>query len=240
MQKGGTLPLNILLLDTATNIEIVALRYNGVVSDKTIQTHHSHSVTLFDTIDSACKELSTTIHSIQCIGVGIGPGSFTGIRIAVTTARMLAQILQIPLVGIPTQLLFASAIVHSNAHCIVAFDAKKGRVFAARYHITNNSIPQEIVPPGDYTVEQLFNVQNNYEIIAVGDGSIKYQEQMKQLYNTIQFIPDFIPQADRIIHLVESLYAQNPSNYADYRKVLPYYSRKSDAEIMKELREKED
>ncbi len=151
--------MNILLLDTATNIEIVALSYNDVVADKTMQTHYSHSVTLFDTIDSACKELNTTIHSIQCIGVGIGPGSFTGIRIAVTTARMLAQILQVPLVGIPTQLLFACAIVRSNAHCIVAFDAKKGRVFAARYHLINNSLPQEILPPGDYTVEQLFTME---------------------------------------------------------------------------------
>lgn len=216
----------------------MALSYNGVVADKTMQTHHSHSVTLFDTIDSACKEVNTTIHSIQCIGVGIGPGSFTGIRIAVTTARMLAQILQVPLVGIPTQLLFACAIVPSNAHCIVAFDAKKGRVFAARYHLINNSLPQEILPPGDYTVEQLFNVQNNHEVIAVGDGSIKYQEQMKQLCNGIQFVPDFIPEAERMIQLVESLYTQNPSHHTDYRNVLPYYSRKSDAEVMKELKEK--
>ncbi|MEJ5360752.1 MAG: tRNA (adenosine(37)-N6)-threonylcarbamoyltransferase complex dimerization subunit type 1 TsaB [Spirochaetota bacterium] len=232
--------MNILLLDTATNIEIVALRYNGVVADKTMQTHHSHSVTLFDTIDSACKELNTTIHSIQCIGVGIGPGSFTGIRIAVSTARMLAQILQVPLVGIPTQLLFASAIVHGNAHCIVAFDAKKGRVFAARYHIMNNHLPQEILPQGDYTIDELFNVHYNHEVIAVGDGSIKYQEQMKQLYNNIQFISDFIPRAGKMIHLVESIYAQNPSFYTDYRKVLPYYSRKSDAEVIKELKEKKD
>ncbi len=61
---------------------------------------------------------------------------------------------------------------------------------------------------------------------------------MKQLCNGIQFVPDFIPEAERMIHLVESLYTQNPSHYTDYRNVLPYYSRKSDAEIMKELKEK--
>jgi len=230
--------LNILLLDTATNIEIVALQYNRAIADKTTQTLNSHSVSLFDAIDSACKELNTTIHSIQCIGVGIGPGSFTGIRIAVTTARMLAQILQVPLVGIPTQLLFASAIVHTNAHCIVAFDAKKGRVFAARYHVTHDSMPQEILPPGDYTIEQLFSEQCNQPVIAVGDGSIKYQENMIKLCNTIQIVPDFIPKADGMIRLVESLYMENPTRYTDYRKVQPYYSRKSDAEVMKELREK--
>ncbi|MGQ9843336.1 MAG: tRNA (adenosine(37)-N6)-threonylcarbamoyltransferase complex dimerization subunit type 1 TsaB [Spirochaetota bacterium] len=229
--------MNILLLDTATNIEIVALYYNGAIADKTTQTQNSHSVSLFETIDNACKELNTTIYSVQCIGVGIGPGSFTGIRIAVTTARMLAQILQVPLVGIPTQLLFASAIVHSNAHCIVAFDAKKGRVFAARYHVTHDSIPQEIVPPGDYPIEQLFSIQSNHPVIAVGDGSIKYHETMIQLCYTIQIVPNFIPKADPMIRLVESLYMANPAHYSDYHKVLPHYSRKSDAEVSKELRE---
>lgn len=232
--------MNILLLDTATNIEIVALQHNGMVADKTTQTQQSHSVTLFDTIDSACRGLNTTIHTIQCIGVGIGPGSFTGIRIAVTTARMLSQILQVPLVGVPTQLLFASAIAHNNAHCIVAFDAKKGRVFAARYLVTLDSIPQEILPPGDYTIEDLFSVQSNHPVIAVGDGSIKYREHMTTLCNTIEIIPDFIPKAERMMRLVESLYMENPSHYTDHRNVLPYYSRKSDAEVMKELRDKKE
>ncbi len=230
--------MNILLLDTATNIEIVALQYNGTIADKTTKTEHSHSVTLFDTIDSACKELDTTIHSVQCIGVGIGPGSFTGIRIAVTTARMLAQILQVPLVGIPTHLLYACAIAHSNAHCIVAFDAKKNRVFAARYHIKTDSFPQEILPPGDYIIEQLFSIHSNHPVIAVGDGSIKYQDAMSTLCNSILFYPEFIPQANKMIRLVESLYSQNPTEYTDYRTVLPYYSRKSDAEVMKELKNK--
>lgn len=230
--------MNILLLDTATNIEIVAMRYNGIIADKTALIQHSHSITLFDTIDSACKELNTTLHSVECIGVGVGPGSFTGIRIAVTTARMLAQILQVPLVGIPTQLLFGCAIAHSNADCIIAFDAKKGRVFAARYHITNNRLPQELLPPGDYTIDALFSVKKSDTVLAVGDGSIKYQEEMSQLCNTIQFIPDFIPNAEKMIQFVESLYSKNPSHYTDYRKVLPYYSRKSDAEIVKELRDR--
>ncbi|MCX8125062.1 MAG: tRNA (adenosine(37)-N6)-threonylcarbamoyltransferase complex dimerization subunit type 1 TsaB [Spirochaetes bacterium] len=230
--------MNILLLDTATDLEIVALRYNGIIADKSAYVVHSHSVTLFDTIDNACNQLNTTIHNIQCIGVGIGPGSFTGIRIAVTTARMLAQILQIPLVGIPTPLLFACAIAHSNADCIVAFDAKKGRVFAARYHIVSDSMPIEILSPGDYTIESLFSKKGSDTLIAVGNGSIKYQHEMEHLCNTIQFIPDFIPDAVKMINAVELLYSQNPSHYADYRNVVPYYARKSDAEIMKELRDK--
>ncbi len=230
--------MNILLIDTATSIEIVAMRYNGIIADKTAVIQHSHSITLFDTIDSACKDLNTTLHSIECISVGIGPGSFTGIRIAVTTARMLAQILQVPLVGIPTQLLFACAIAHSNADCIVAFDAKKGRVFAARYHITNDSVPQEILPPGDYTIDTLFSVKASDNVLAVGDGSIKYQHEMTNLHTTIQFIPNFIPDAEKMIHTAESLYLQNPSQYMDYRTVVPYYARKSDAEVIRELREK--
>lgn len=229
--------MNILLIDTATNIEITAIRYRGAIADRTIPTRLSHSVTLFDNIDKACKDLHAAISNIDCIGVGIGPGSFTGIRIAVTTARMLAQILSIPLVGVPTQLLFASAIVHSSTDCIVAFDAKKSRVFAARYRIANHAVPKEIIPPGDYSVAQLFADNDETPVIAVGDGALKYKHEMAALHRNIQCIPDFIPDAHSMLSLVEQLYSADPQQYIDYRTIVPDYARKSDAEVMKALKE---
>ena len=230
--------MNILILDTATSIEIVAIRYEGTIADKSSATQNSHSVTLFSSIDDACKELGITIHDINCIAVGIGPGSFTGIRIAVTTARMLAQILEVPLVGIHTQMLYACSIVTDNVDCIVAFDAKKSRVFAARYRIQQGKLPEVVIPPGDYPIKNLCEIDANRHIIAIGDGALKYNNEMIALAKNITFLPDFLPQPEAMFTMIENLYSGNPQKYADYHQVVPFYSRKSDAEIMKELKNK--
>ena len=126
--------MNTLVLDTATHTEMAAVRIGSCDTHEIYRADISHSVALFERIDRALKSAHASIKDIELIAVGIGPGSFTGIRIAVTTARMLAQTLNVPLIGIPTTELFAvSADANTDQDIVVAFDAKKSRVFGARY-----------------------------------------------------------------------------------------------------------
>ncbi len=91
-------------------------------------------MTLFDNIDAALAGAGISATDLQLIGVGIGPGSFTGIRIAVSTARMLAQVLSIPLAGLSSPLIYAASMeALPGEYLMTAFDAKKGRVFGALY-----------------------------------------------------------------------------------------------------------
>ncbi len=236
--------MNILIIDTATAVEIVAavaettVPEETAVSDRTRKIDSSHSVTLFESIDLALKEIKTELKDIDLIGAGIGPGSFTGIRIAVTTARMFAQIFNLPIVGVKTHLMYAhsaAAEAKPGENIIIAFDAKKARVFGALYMKEDNPDPAEIIQPGDYEMEYLINKINvNQRTILIGDGCEKYYNEIKSRITNHELLPEYKPSGKIICGLVEKLYLENPDNYRDYNKILPFYSRKTDAEIMKE------
>jgi tRNA threonylcarbamoyladenosine biosynthesis protein TsaB len=225
--------LNILIIDTATNIEIVSLMSGGAVSDMTAPVIKSHSVTLFDNIDRACRELKISIGGINLIGVGTGPGSFTGIRIAVSTARMLAQILNVPLVGIKTHLIFAASMKPGiGDNVLVAFDAKKGRVFGALYRYDGGILPCEIVAPGDYEIERLaLSADGGKFTHLIGDGAARYIGRVSGCIADYRLYGDFLPCGNTTCLLAEEIYKGSPGAFSDYRKIIPFYGRKSDAEV---------
>ncbi len=228
--------MNILAIDTATSMEIVTASADGLVADFTAEVNISHSATLFNNIDIALKKIGIEINGLNILGVGIGPGSFTGIRIAVTTARMLAQVLKLPLVGINTQLMFAASAAESagdSDNLLVAFNAKKGRVFGALYRKNGeNIIPDEIVKPGDYTIEHLLQfIEVGEKAILIGNGCRDYYNIIKSKIHDHLLLRNYKPSGRIICSLVEKKYLENEF-ISDYRQLLPYYSRRSDAEIL--------
>lgn len=229
--------MNTLVIDTSTNLEIIAAR-GQLFSDKTHIVDISHSRTISERIDSALREAGLNIKDINLIGVGIGPGSFTGIRIAVTTARMFAQILNIPIVGIKTHLIFALSFLESvqeNENILIAFDAKKQRVFGALYRKSRDYLPQEIVNPGDYKIGYLAErINRNYKTVIIGVGIENHIEIINSCISNYKII-DNKPSGLKFCDLVEYFYNKNPGEFTDFNKILPFYSRKSDAEVMRNM-----
>lgn len=234
--------MNILTIDTATHVEFIGAASSGKVSDRTRISGVTHSATLFENIDSALKELGLTIKDIDLIGVGTGPGSFTGIRIAVSTARMLAQLLEIPLVDLNTHLLYAYSASREYSgdsdNILVAFDAKKNRVFGAVYRKNRNSVfPVETVAPGDYSIDLLVSSLDNNRTLMIGDGTEKYRETLEKVPDSL-FLPGFLPKAEDGCLLTESRYKDSPDLFRDINRVVPCYARRVEAEIIKEINKK--
>lgn len=199
-----------------------------------MRTTSSHSITLFESIDRSLLSLGITINDINLIGAGIGPGSFTGIRIAVTSARMLSQVLAVPIVGFQTHRIFASSVKGtSGERIIIAFDAKKERVFGAVYQKTDDeTTPSEIVPPGDYYIDRLLQaVKGQEKTILVGDGIKKSIDLININLKNFEYLEDFLPSGEIACRITQKLYETSPNLYGDLNKVLPLYKRKSDAEI---------
>jgi tRNA threonylcarbamoyladenosine biosynthesis protein TsaB len=226
--------VKILCIDTATPIEILTASNGTRIADASAQVSSSHAVSLFSGIDHCLKNLDISIHEMQIIGVGIGPGSFTGIRIAVSTARMLSQLLRVPLVGVPSPLIFAASCpAQTGENILVGFDAKKGRLFGALYKKKSGTFePEILVPPGDYPLEYLTEkIDTTKSTIAIGDGIKKYLPFFYQKIPGFTLLEGFMPKGESICAIVLGRYANSPST--DYESVLPLYTRKSDAELLK-------
>jgi len=233
--------LNILVIDTSTDIEFIAISVSGKIFQFCRNEGMSHSVTMFQNLSSLLEQASITINDIDLIGAGIGPGSFTGIRIAVSTARMFAQILNVPIVGLKSPEIYAASAVNSGGGTVLAaFDAKKSKVFAGVY-IIKDSIALEIIEPGDFLMEDLINTMSvTGELICLGDGCGKYIDIIEKSSRTrgfsYRYLEEFHPDGKTAAGLTLKKYNESPEKFTDFNNVTPFYTRKSDAEIAKDNR----
>lgn len=234
--------MNILTIDTATDYEFIYLSAEGEIFEFAKDVKTSHSITMFRSLESILSDASLTIRDINLIGVGIGPGSFTGVRIAVSTARMIAQILNIPLVGVNTQEIFVSSVSNEPSEKIlVAFDAKKSRVFGALYGGGVNSGHITLVEAGDYTIESMLShVSADEKLLCIGDGCGRYMESIAAVSASsgfsFRYIENLIPDGTNTSSLVLRKYKESPERYGFYGNTVPLYARKSDAETARDER----
>ena len=220
------------MIDTATDDAVVALSANGQTSVRISHEKASHSGVLFSHIDSVLKETGITVRDLNLIGTGIGPGSFTGIRIAVSTARMLAQLLKLPLAGLHSQYLYAVSLPAQNGEYILsAFDAKKSRVFGGLYRKTESRL-DIIAEPKDYFPDELLTfIPEGSAVQGCGDGAEKFKELFSAQHRFTMHT-DFTPSPSQMAAAFEQFFIENREQCADITATVPFYARKSDAEVL--------
>jgi tRNA threonylcarbamoyl adenosine modification protein YeaZ len=226
--------LNILIFDTATVLETVILSTGTGVFSSYAKREAGHSSALFGAMQKLLSDAGIRISDIDAIAAGIGPGSFTGIRTAVSTARALAQVLAVPIVGIKTHDMYAASVpAEEGARILVAFDAKKNRVFGALYAF-NEGAPRALVPPGDYLPGELHQSAKSCacsahpaaKLYAVGDGAVHCAQFGEAFVNSL-YIEDFRLDGRKISDMViKELEGKSPLSY---NSVLPFYARKPNA-----------
>lgn len=227
--------MNILTIDTSTRFQIIGLSLNdGKTFNNSKETGFSHSNNLIENIDLCLKNAGIDIKDIDIFACGLGPGSFTGIRICVSTVRMLAQILNKPVLGVYTHDIIMNASDISNGDYIVAFDAKKKRVFGAFYKI-ENSKSSMIIEPGDYDIKVLLDEIQNKNVYFAGDAFEKYNEDILKIKNDIKYIENPIVNVSKLNNFIKDKFENKDENH-DFKNLTPFYKRKSDAEVAKEAR----
>ena len=133
MREAGE-ELLILGIDTITLACSVALLQDGVLlAEFTLNVKKTHSERLMPLVEKLLQESGVEREQLQAIAVAAGPGSFTGIRIGVATARALAQGLAIPAVGISTLEALAEGITAPGALVCPLLDARRNQVYTALY-----------------------------------------------------------------------------------------------------------
>ena len=161
----------ILGIDTSTKICTCSIfdSENGVIAETSLSVKKNHSNIVMPIIDNLFKISDLTINDIDKIAVAIGPGSFTGVRIALGIAKGLAMALNKPLIAI-NELDILEAIANGNENEIIPLiDARKERVY---YKYQNKYVD-------DYLINLISNFDKNKKYIFVGDGATNYKNILK-------------------------------------------------------------
>jgi tRNA threonylcarbamoyladenosine biosynthesis protein TsaB len=117
-------------------------------SEKSIVESHIHSEKLLTLIQELCDEQKLELAQLDGVAVSIGPGSFTGLRIGLSTAKGLSYALDKPLIAVPTFESIAKCALTAHPECtriIVCIDAKQREYYIGAYEQTNGTI-QEVLP----------------------------------------------------------------------------------------------
>ena len=237
--------MRILGLDTATAVTAVAVLdtvTGAAVADHDVPGRGErprHTTALLRMIVEQLHGAGTDWAGIDRIAVGVGPGTFTGLRIGVATARALAGARDIPLVGISTlHSLVAGAAgpgpspAGPDVDAIVAvIDARRGEVFAAGWTAADVSRPgaEPLLPQAARRPEALADelLSTGRRWLAVGDGAVEFRAALERSRAWIPEEDSGSNRVDAVVHC--RLAAGLPPEATD--GVLPEYLRLPDAEI---------
>jgi tRNA threonylcarbamoyladenosine biosynthesis protein TsaB len=146
----------ILAFDTATDVATSALVSDGEV----LGERSSTAVTLLEDVDALLRQSGAHTRDVQGLAVGIGPGSFTGIRIGLATARGLALALGTPAAGVST----LDALAAGAPGAVPVIDARRGEVFVLE------DLPR-VLRPADF--------RPSPGAICVGSGAVRYRAELE-------------------------------------------------------------
>ena len=178
------------------------------------------------------------LSQIGGVAVGIGPGLFTGLRVGIETAKTLAQVLAVPIVGITSLDALAFSVRHTHKLIVAVIDGRRGEVFYAIYR----ALPGGVVRGSDYVVGTPDHLSAELEslpgeMLAVGDGAILYRDQLA-LGSRVEFASPMRahPEAAALVELAVPRFLRE--EHDRLHDVVPMYLRRSDAEIAWDRRER--
>lgn len=222
----------VLAMDTATPRVSVALGRDGqVLGDVSLDGGRRHAEQLAPAIKYLCGELDVDLHQLAFVAVGLGPGLFTGLRVGMTTARIMAQTLRIPMVGVPTLDLIAYPLRHTSRNVVSVVDARRHEVFFACYRPVPGGVQRfteyEVGTP-DALAGEL--AARGEDALLAGDGALRYEAEFGKLDRVELAGPGAaLPGAAALVELATARYERE--EFSPPADVHPLYLRRSDAEI---------
>lgn len=224
-------PYTLLAFDTSTACCSVALIADGkLIGEDTRSGPGNYSALLLEMIDRLLQKAALAIHDLDCIAVARGPGSFTGLRVGISTAQGLGFALDKPLIGVSTLEIIATQNMPFNGKICPMLDARRAQVYTGLFEGTANAataIHEEcVVCPEQWTA----SLQAG-PLLFCGNGAQVYQEAITGACTVEHsFAPDMNaqPQAAMLARIALERLAHGQGKQP--AQVLPGYVRRPDAE----------
>lgn len=222
--------MKILGIDTSSSSLSVAVMDDDLLKGEFTLNHKlTHSEQMMPLLDSLLSHLELKMSDIDLIGVSVGPGSFTGIRIGVAAANAMAMALDIPVVGISSLEAMAYTAGETAYTIVSTFDAQRDRFYFNAYRFENSEL-KALEAEDVLEKEDLIKKLESYDkVLLLGDAVFINDElplNVKKARRAVRYV-----RASSVCELAHRDYLLGKTGFA-----VPVYLRKSQAEIQFEER----
>jgi tRNA threonylcarbamoyladenosine biosynthesis protein TsaB len=229
----------VLGIETSTpRTSICLLGDAGGVVESSFQLPGGPSAHLVPMIDRMVADLGIERARIVAVGAGVGPGSFTGLRVGLATAKGLAIGLDVPSWGFPSLELLSANASMPGGLVLPLLDARKGQAFAALYAVRGEG--RELLwGPLAAAPEELPDLQGEGRVVVLGTGLGAFRERLEARFSgRADFLPEtaWYPRSLTVARMTAAAFANagRPRGFTD--RLDPVYGRKSEAELGYEQR----
>ena len=225
--------MKILGIDTssmATSISVI--EDNKLICEYTINTKKTHSQKLMPMIENMLNISDININDIDLIAVCEGPGSFTGLRIGMSTVKAISHINKLPIVGVNSLEVLAANMNLCDKKICSILDAQRTQVYYGKYKFESNQIV-ELNSIDVIEIDELLQElsDSGEEWVLVGEAVYKYEDKIKDLSNIyIAASSHNVNKASSLCAIAMDKYNRNIDVYDCY-SINPKYIRKSQAEV---------
>ncbi|HUO09190.1 MAG TPA: tRNA (adenosine(37)-N6)-threonylcarbamoyltransferase complex dimerization subunit type 1 TsaB [Phycisphaerae bacterium] len=226
-----------LAIETSSRHGSVAVSYGPhLLQTIELPVGNRHATELMPAISALTAKVGWRPDQIEHVYLSLGPGSFTGLRIAIAIARAMHQAVGCKLLGVPTLNVIAENAPGAFAYIVPILDAKRGQVFAARYRRTGAGgelvrvAEPALVEPAEYVRETL-RIANGATMGVLGEGVEYHRTALACIpAESVQMLdPSHWPPRAATVHRLGYRLAQQGA-FANPATLLPIYIRLPEAE----------
>jgi tRNA threonylcarbamoyladenosine biosynthesis protein TsaB len=226
--------MKILAVDTSTKTCSVATADNdAVLAEITLNHVKTHASLLLKMIQSVLDASCLLLDDIDGFAVTIGPGSFTGLRIGLSSVKGLAAATGKPVVGVSSLEALAHGIPYTSDCICPMIDARKGQVYCARFRSRQGFLISETPVRSVKIIHAIEDL--NEPCVFVGDGALVYRNMIVEYLGKVALFAhsyQHMIKASVTAQLSLSRFLKGETDPIE--SLVPVYARKSDAEVSKE------
>lgn len=220
--------MKILSVDTSSKIcSVAVLEDDNVVNEINLDNGMTHSENLMPIIAEILEKNNMKLADINLIACCVGPGSFTGIRIGVSSVKAMAEVKKIPVASV-TSLEILARIDTSSKVKVAMIDAKNNQVYCGIFDENYNKLEELFADDILIVIETVKKYEN---MIFIGDGAIIHKDLILQNISNASFCKKNEQNASFGGKIAYKKYLEKNLETAD--SIMPIYLRKSQAERMK-------
>ena len=219
-----------LAIETSGRVGSVALTRDGrILSAEVFSQGMRHAAGLLPLIDRLVTSHGHRASQVDHLYLSSGPGSFTGVRIAVTLAKAMAWSSGVKLVAVPTPRVLAENAPRDSTEVVIVLDAKRGQIFSARYRRPRAGAAWEQVQPPHLTTLRSALAQAGRPVTLIGEGIPFHRDAITSEPSVITTPEaDWRGRAEAVATLGHA--AALEGNFDDPTTLTPLYLRLAEAE----------